>query len=210
MARCVLLFTAMLSGCGFQLAGERPVTPALSSVYIDLVQPYRVGTQPIETALQSRIAASGGMVKSHIGDAKSVLRLSKLSETRETLSIGANGLANEYRLVTQVTFELHAGDQELIPPEPQGVSRTYSFSVNEVLGKEEEEARLRDYMQDELAALILLRIDAQLRHAHLPAPASAEKRPAAPAPSDAQPAAAPDATPATEPPPATEAAAPAS
>ncbi len=170
------LAAVLLGGCGFHLAGERPLPPALSSVYVETVQPYRVGTPPIETALQSRITSSGGAVKSHIADAKSVLRLSNLSETRETLSIGANGLANEYRLVTQVTFELHSGDQELIPPQPQGVSRTYSFSVDEVLGKEEEEARLRGYMQDELAALILLRIDAQLAHpnaaAATPAPAA--------------------------------------
>lgn len=166
-----LLLAAMLAGCGFHLAGERPVPPALSLVYIDMVQPYRVGTPPLETALQSRIAARGGLVKSHIGDASAVLRLSDLSETREVLSIGADGLANEYRLVTQVTFELHSGEQELVPPQPQGVSRTYSFSVDEILGKEAEEARLRNYMQDELAQLILLRIDAALARTVPPQPA---------------------------------------
>ncbi len=182
------LLPLLLAGCGFHLAGERPVPQALSSVYIDMVQPYRVGTPPLELALQSRITASGGEVKSHMGDAKSVLRLSNLSETRETLSIGADGLANEYRLVTQVTFELHSGEQELVPPQPQGVYRTYSFSVDEVLGKEAEEARLRDYMQGELADLILLRIDAQLARGQitLPAPKPAvvppEEPPATPLP----------------------------
>jgi len=186
-----LLLVLSLGGCGFQLAGERPLPPALSSVYIDMVQPYRVGTPPLETSLQSRITASGGVVKSHIGDAKAVLRLSNLSETRETLSIGANGLANEYRLVTQVTFELHSGDKELIPPQPQGVTRTYSFSVDEVLGKEAEEGRLRDYMQDELAALILLRIDAQLART---APAVPGPKPSV-TPAAAEEPAAPDAAP---------------
>lgn len=185
------LLTLVLAGCGFHLAGERQVPPALSLVYIDLVQPYGVGTPPIEVALQSRIAARGGLVKSHIGDAKAVLRLSNLSETRETLSIGANGLANEYRLVTQVTFELHSGERELVPPQPQGVSRTYSFSVDEVLGKEAEEARLRNYMQDELAQLILLRIDAALAKTVPPQPA--------PEPAPPQPAAEPPATPAVVP-----------
>jgi LPS-assembly lipoprotein len=170
----------LLAGCGFHLAGDRPVPPALSSVYIDLVQPYRVGTPPLETSLQSRITARGGVVKSHIGDAKAVLRLSDLSETRETLSVGADGEANEYRLVTQVTYELHSGDQELIAPEAQGISRSYSFSVDEILGKEAEEARLRSYMQDELAALILLRIDASLARTVKPVPA-AEPNPPAPA-----------------------------
>ncbi|MDB5975679.1 MAG: hypothetical protein JWR07_2439 [Nevskia sp.] len=175
-----LLLAGALAGCGFHLASDRPLPPALSSVYIDLVQPYRVGTPPLETSLQQRITARGGVVKSHIGDAKAVLRLSDLSETRETLSVGADGEANEYRLVTQVTYELHSGDQELIAPEAQGISRSYSFSVNEILGKEAEEVRLRSYMQDELAALILLRIDASLARTAKPVPA-AEPNPPAPA-----------------------------
>jgi LPS-assembly lipoprotein len=127
-----------------------------------MVQPRHVGTPPLETALQSRITARGGIVKSHLEDAASVLRLSGLSETREVLSVGPDGKVNEYRLVTQVTYELHAAGHELVPPSPQGVYRSYSFSVNEILGTEGEEQRLRDYMQDELAALILLRIDAVL------------------------------------------------
>ncbi|MDR3416669.1 MAG: LPS assembly lipoprotein LptE [Nevskia sp.] len=169
---------ALLAGCGFQLAGERPVPPALSSVYIDLVQPYRVGTPPLETSLQARIGARGGQVKSHAEDARAVLRLSDLSETREVLSVGPDGKVNEYRLVTQVTFELHDGAHELVPPQPQGISRSYSFSVDEVLGTEAEEDRLRNYMQDELAQLILLRLDAALMRT-VPSPPAPESAPPA-------------------------------
>jgi LPS-assembly lipoprotein len=158
------LAALLLAGCGLHLAGERPVPPALSSVYVDMIQPYRVGTPPLETALQSRLTSRGAEVKSHVGDARSVLRLSNLSETRETISVGADGKANEYRLVTQVTFELISGGAPLVPPQLQGISRTYSFSIDEILAKEAEESRLRNYMQDELAALILLRIDAELAH----------------------------------------------
>lgn len=183
LALPLLLLASTLAGCGFELVGDRPVPPALNSVYIDVVQPYRVGTPPLETALQSKITARGGSVKSHMEDAKSVLRLSNLIETRETLSIGPDGLANEYRLVTSVTYELHSGSQTLIAQEQQGVSRSYSFSVNEVLGKEAEEGRLRNYMQDELATLILLRIDSALSQSspeNRPAPKPQEPAAAAP------------------------------
>lgn len=154
-----------LGGCGFHLAGDRPLPPALSSVYIDMAQPYSVTTPPLETALQSRLTGAGSEVKSHSGDAKSVLRLSQLAETREVLSIGPDGKVNEYRLVTTVTYELHSGSHELVSPETQGVSRSYSFSLDEILGKEAEETRLRNFMQDELAGLILLRIEAELARA---------------------------------------------
>lgn len=156
---CLALLPA---GCGFHLAGDRPLPPALGSVYIELVDAYRVATPPLEAALQTRIVARGGVVKSDIEQANAVLRLSDLSETRETVALGPDGKAIEYRLVTRVTFELHSKGKELIPATAQGISRDYSFSVSEILAKETEEARLRNYMQDDLADLILLRIEAEL------------------------------------------------
>jgi len=189
-----VLCAGLLGGCGFHLAGERPLPPALGSVYIDLVQPYRVATPPLETALQARITARGGQVKSHIEDAGSVLRLSNLSETREVLSVGPDGKVNEYRLVTQVTYELHSGETELVAPAAQGVSRSYSFSVDAILGTEGEEDRLRKYMQDELATLILLRIDAVLSHAAPPVP---PPEPSPPSPQSPQPPVSPAVVPVT-------------
>ncbi|MBX6421109.1 MAG: hypothetical protein IRZ06_08910 [Nevskia sp.] len=161
-ALVALALGALLSGCGFHFVGERPLPAALRSVYIDLVVPYEVTTPPLETALQARLRARGGEVKSQADQARSILRLTDLSETREVLSVGLDGKAIEYRLVTRVTFELRSGGQELIAPEAQGVSRDYSFSVSEILAKEAEEERLRQYMQDELAELILLRLEAEL------------------------------------------------
>jgi LPS-assembly lipoprotein len=160
-----LAAAAVLPGCGFHLAGEGSTLPTpMRSVYIDLVDPYHVTAPPLEAALQEKIKSRGGFVKSSSDQAKSVLRLSGLSETVETLSIGPDGKAIEYRLVDSVTYELRAGDQELVSPQSQGISRDYSFSVDEILAKEQEVSRLREYMQNELAELILLRIEAQLTH----------------------------------------------
>jgi LPS-assembly lipoprotein len=159
------LAAAILPACGFHLAGEGSTLPApMSSVYIDMVDPYHVTVPPLETALQEKIKARGGLVKSSSEQARSVLRLSSLSETRETLSVGPDGKAIEYRLVDSVNYELRSGDQQLISPQAQGISRDYSFSVDEILAKEQEESRLRNYMQAELAELILLRIEAELSH----------------------------------------------
>jgi LPS-assembly lipoprotein len=159
---CLLLAVAP-AGCGFHLAGDRPMPPALGSIYVEVIDSYRVGTPPLEAALQSRIAARGGVVKLDSAQAQTVLRLSDLSETREAVALGPDGTAIEYRLVTRVTFELHDKQgHELVAPSAQGISRDYSFSVSEVLAKEAEEERLRSFMQTDLADLILLRIDAEL------------------------------------------------
>lgn len=152
-----------LDGCGFHFAGSEPLAEPLKSVYIDLVDPYHVAVPPLETSLQARLVRSGGVIKSTAADAQSVLRLSDLQETQEVLSIGPDGKAIEYRLVSRVTYELRNHDRILIPQQSQGLDRAYSFSATQILPKEAEEARLSAFVQDDLAEVILLRIQAQLR-----------------------------------------------
>src|SRR5581483_463177 len=101
-----LVACALLAACGFHLAGDRPLPPALADLYIDFDSPYTVTEPPLQAALQARIESRGGQVKSKMDQAKNVLRLTDLSETREVLSVGPDGKAVEYRLVTRVTYEL--------------------------------------------------------------------------------------------------------
>ena len=179
MNRLRLLVAAVaclaLSGCGFHPVGSRPMPKALKSVHVELVDPYRVTAPPVEEALKARIVRGGGEVVSKADDAETTLRLTDLREAQEVLSIGTDGRAIEYRLVTRVTFEMRrvvAGKaQVLIAPESQTVSRDYSFSAQQILAKEAEEARLRRYLQDELAERVLLRVEARLAGADPDAPA---------------------------------------
>ena len=170
----VLLLTATLTACGFHPVGSRPLPKALKSVHVELVDPYRVTAPPVEEALKARIVRGGGEVKSKADEASTTLRLTDLREAQEVLSIGTDGRAIEYRLVTRVTFEMRrvvdGKAQVLIAPESQTVSRDYSFSAQQILAKEAEEARLRRYIQDELAERVLLRVEARLAAADPDAP----------------------------------------
>ena len=163
-----------VAACGFHPVGSRPLPKALKSVYVELVDPYRVTAPPVEEALKARIVRGGGEVKSKADDATTTLRLTDLREAQEVLSIGTDGRAIEYRLVTRVTFEMRrvvdGKAQVLIAPESQTVSRDYSFSAQQILAKEAEEARLRRYIQDELAERVLLRVEARLAAADPDAP----------------------------------------
>jgi LPS-assembly lipoprotein len=151
-----------LAGCGFHLAGNRMLPPPLDSVYIETVVPYRVSEPPVEVALRSRLVRRGGVVTSRAGDAKCILRLTKLDERREVLSAGLDGKALEYLLTTRVSYELTSGKDVLVPLDTLTVSRDYSFNAEQVLAKEAEEARLREFIQDEIAELLLLRLEATL------------------------------------------------
>lgn len=191
----IALLPGLLAGCGFHLAGDRPLPKPLQSVYVELIDAYHVTAPPLQTALQQRITRSGGVVKSKADDAESVLRISDLSEGREVLSIGPDGRAIEYRLLTRVTYSLRSrSGAMLIEPESQTVSRDYSFSAQQILPKEGEEARLRGYIQDSLAELVLLRIESALSKTQ---PGLA--KPADPAPEAAAAAAPPDVMPAVVP-----------
>ncbi|MBI2384072.1 MAG: hypothetical protein HYV18_08385 [Gammaproteobacteria bacterium] len=151
-----------LAACGFHLAGTRPLPPPLQSVYIDVIAPYRVSEPPLETALRARLLRRGADVTASQRAARTVLRLSNLKEERRVLSVGADGKAVEFQLTTRVRFELIGPDRLLVPQGELSVARDYSFKADEVLAKEAEQARLRAYIQDELAELLLLRLEAVL------------------------------------------------
>ena len=64
----LVALTLALGGCGFHLAGERPLPRPLSSVYIEVVDPYHVSAPPLESALSARIVRGGGKVQSRSFD----------------------------------------------------------------------------------------------------------------------------------------------
>jgi LPS-assembly lipoprotein len=152
----------LLAGCGFHLAGERPLPSELQSVYIDMVDPYRVTAAPVEAALQKRIVSRGGTVKSRARDAHVTLRLSELQQKQQVLAIGTDSKAVEYRLIVSLHYELDAGDKVLIAPDSLSVSRDFSFSAQQILAKNAEQDKLNDWLQDEIAELLLLRLEASL------------------------------------------------
>jgi LPS-assembly lipoprotein len=157
-----LLPAMTLAGCGFHLSGDRPLPEELRSVYVEAVDPYKVTAPRVESAIEKRIASRGGQVKSRAADARATLRLSDLKQTQEVLSIGADSKAIEYRLIIRVRYELDSGGKVLVPSDTLSVSRDFSFSAQQILAKEAEQAKLNDYLQDDMAELLLLRLEAGL------------------------------------------------
>jgi LPS-assembly lipoprotein len=158
----VTVAAALLTACGFHFAGSRPLPEALRSVYVETVIPYRVTEPPVEAALRLRLVRRGATVTSRPEDATCILRLSHLDERREMLSVGPDGKALEFLLTAQVRYELIGRDKILVPADSLSVSRDYFFNAQQVLAKEAEESRLREYIQSDLAELIMLRLEAQL------------------------------------------------
>lgn len=185
----------LLVACGFHPAGTRPLPDPLKRVRIDMVQPYRVSEPPVETSLRDRLARRGAKVETKDDDGVTLIRLSELRESREVLSVGPDGKALEYELILRMHYEVRTGQHVWVPRTMIEARRDYSFNAQQVLPKEQEAERLREYLEDELAELLLLRIEAATAQAvQVPSPTTLV--PPVSAPPAAAPATSPDAPPA--------------
>lgn len=164
----VVLVLPLAAACGFHLAGTRPLPAPLQRVYIDVIAPYRVVRPPLETALRAILQRRGAEVRGETESGTTVIRLSELVESREVLSVGIDGKALEFRLVTSVNYQVFRDGALLAGPDTLRLTRDYSFQPEQVLAKEAEEARLRAFIQTEIAELMLLRLEAQLASASPP------------------------------------------
>lgn len=192
-----VLLLGLLAGCGFHPAGSRPLPAVLKKVHVDVVVPYRVSETPLETSLRTRLLRQGAKVTKDAEGALCTIKLSNLKEGRQVLSVGPDGKALEFLLVTTVDYQVFSGSEVLVAPGTLRVTRDYQFRDDQILAKEAEEERLREYIQDQLAELLLLKIETQLgrKELEVKSPATTptpEAKPAvepAPAPPVSEPAA---------------------
>lgn len=154
----LLLLTSLLMGCGFRLQNQGGLPEALQRVELNYVGGVVSSEPPLVRALQAEIERRGG----RIGTGGTELQLIALSESQQVLSVGADGKALEYLLTTTARFTLNRDGKVIVSPHSLSVSREYSFDNREVLGTEGEANQLREQMQQELADLILLRLESQL------------------------------------------------
>lgn len=168
IGRCAALLglsfgLALLTACGFQLQGSRDLPYALQRVFIDSDSAYTVDDPPVAVALGARLRRQGATVTGDRGRAHSVLVITEVEERSEVLSIDQQGRAIEFDVIVSATYLLRSNAGEiLVKPETLTARRALSFPSEQILPKEAEEARLREFLQGELAELILLQLQARL------------------------------------------------
>lgn len=157
-----LLLALLLTACGFRFVGDRPLPELLRRVHVDVIAPYRVMEPPIETHLRALLLRRGSKVLDRPVAGVTEIRLSQLETRREILSVGTDGKALEFALITRVQMDVRRDSAVLVPGLVIEVTRDFSFNAEQVLAKEAEEERLRRYLQTEIAELLLLRLEALL------------------------------------------------
>ena len=151
-----LLFTSLVQGCGFHLAGDS----VTQGVMKDLV----VQDEGASHELVQFIRGYAGADKNDavaLGPAVIYLDIVSEGTEKEVLSLDPRGKAREYDLLLKITFDVKRADStNLLPRQGLHLSRVFVFDKHDVLGSAEEEERLLQEMRKDAARLIVQRISA--------------------------------------------------
>src|SRR5690348_15381686 len=113
----------LLSACGWQLQGARPIPESVSPLYLDLSDEH----SPFAQTLQQRLRDAGVNVTTDRGRAQTILRVSRDAGGHNVSSVSALNEPQQYEVFYNVEYRLdQSGDHaaNLLPPQAAGASRT--------------------------------------------------------------------------------------
>ena len=153
----LLAAVTILSACGFRLRGSFDTPLPFDTLHI--AQPE---TSELHAALKRSIEATGKTrIVKEAKDAQAVLSVLGDSQQKNILSLSAAGRVREFQLVRTFGFRLHdPKGRDFMPPGTIVVRREITFSDEQVLSKESEEALLWRDMQVDLVQQLLRRLAA--------------------------------------------------
>jgi LPS-assembly lipoprotein len=150
----VLLFVALLGGCGFHLQGRTPLPQVVRSPYLEAPDRQSDFVQYLRHALVS----NGAQLTPQKEKASAVVSILRDNVTRRVLSVSATNQPNQYEVTYTVGFSVSAADKELLAPQELTATRTYSFDERLLLAKNHEEEILRQDMARDLADMVMRRL----------------------------------------------------
>jgi LPS-assembly lipoprotein len=155
----LLAAALLLASCGFQLRGTAPLP--FTSLYVQA---------PVTSALAGQLrravlASNGTRIAEAPTEAQVILQILSETQEKQILSLTGGGRVSEYQLRYRVGFRLtDSKNREHIPATELLLKRDYSFSDEQALAKEQEEALLyRDMRNDAVQQLVRRMQAAQLK-----------------------------------------------
>ncbi|MDD5367397.1 MAG: LPS assembly lipoprotein LptE [Gallionellaceae bacterium] len=142
---------AVLAGCGFQLRGQSSLP--FNSAYVDAASGSVLASQ-LSKHLDQKAKLASRRDKADV-----VIRLTGENRGKKILSLSGGGKVREYRLIDMVTVSAVSPEgQEMLAPTDISLTRDFSYSDEQILAKEAEEAMLRKDMDDDALRQILRRL----------------------------------------------------
>lgn len=149
----LLLFTLVLSSCGFQLRGVADLS--FKTLYIQ-------GSKlTISRDLSRSLKSNGIQIVDKSEDAELLLELLSESNQKRIQSLSGGGLVREFELIYLVNYRVRHPDSPTWG-EVQTIRgrRDFSYSDSALLGKAEEEARLNNDMRNDAIRELMRRLTA--------------------------------------------------
>lgn len=147
-----MVMLVVLAGCGFRPAGTLD-TANLKDVYV--LDATALGSSGMAWQVQQEMKLRG-VPAAERADDRRVLRILGENWERRPLSLTADARTAEYELIGSVEFELLGSDGRVLIPARTISSDTVLLRDSQrLLGSSQEESRLREELQQELARRIL-------------------------------------------------------
>ncbi|MEF8834040.1 MAG: LPS assembly lipoprotein LptE [Halofilum sp. (in: g-proteobacteria)] len=153
----ILILATILTACGWHLRGSYDLPPEVTPVAVD-------GGGGVANELRDSLRATGALARSAEEPAASRLEILEENESRRVLSVDADGKVNEYEVRYEVRWQLTAKGSDdksrriLIAPGTLEANRSYDYSANAVLSRDEQEKRLIENTRADIARRILFRL----------------------------------------------------
>lgn len=161
-ARITLLFllAVALTACGFQLRGSNLGTLKSSHIYVK-----SGGANQLAAQIKRHLEFAEVPVANTAEQADYIIEVGRETFKRSVLSVSARtGKVEEYEINYTASVSIRGPDGKfLLQDEPVTAQRDYTFDEDSVLGKFDEENKLREELTKFAADMVLRRLQAVTR-----------------------------------------------
>lgn len=151
----LLAATLLVAACGFQLRGT--ATLPFNSMYVQAAPTSLLATQLKRTVL----VGTGTRIAERPEQAEVILQITNELQEKQILSLSGGGRVSEFELRYRVSFRLtDAKNREHIPANEIVLRRDFSYTDDQALAKQSEEALLFRDMRDDAVSQLVRRLQA--------------------------------------------------
>lgn len=156
----IILLLLGINACGFQLRGSNLENLDNANIFIQAAAGSNLALE-----LKRQLSFAGVNITDSAGHADYVIHLSDESYDKDVLSVSSEtGKVAEYELITNSRLSITGtDDKHLVNNETISARRDYIFDQDSVLGKFDEEQKIREEINQQLAASIVRRLRAVTR-----------------------------------------------
>ena len=152
----IVISFALVSGCGYRLAGKADLDPVFESTHVG----YKGQGLAMAELLEEQFKANKYELTSAEQATALVEVLYDITD-REILSVDEDGKVREYELILRVAVDIRDSEgKKLVDSQVVRLTRDFLFDINDVLGKGNEERAIYQEMRADAARLILYRLQA--------------------------------------------------